>query len=158
MTTMNTTTLSETVRKNARPEIADWLSAFVERHGAFVGSVHLAGLAGEDEIVLVAAHNLPAAVANGAAVVPLGKGLAGATAERQAAIGLTDLQTDTSGVARPAACVSDAKGSLTLPVFAPEDPARLLAVVGLGFEVPRQFTEEGMAAYGADATTVLDVA
>ncbi|MFD3502123.1 GAF domain-containing protein [Streptomyces sp. NPDC058676] len=151
-------TLSETVLKNARPEIAAWLAAFVERHGGFVGSVHLSEPAEDGEIVLVAAHNLPPAVVNGAAVVGIGKGMAGATAERKAPVGITDLQTDTSGVARRPACASQAKGSATLPVFAPDDPTRLLAVVGLGFAEPREFTDEEIAEYGADAATVLEAA
>jgi GAF domain-containing protein len=158
MTTAPTApTLNETVLTNARPDIAAWLAVFVEGHDGFVGSVHLSGLAGEGEIALVAAHNLPPAVVNGAAVVPMGKGMAGAAAERKAPVGITDLQTDTSGVAREEACESRAMGSLTLPVFAPDDPTRLLAVVGLGFAEPRVFTEEEIAAYGVDAATVLTI-
>lgn len=147
--------LSETVLKNARPEVETWLRAFVERHGGFLGSVHLAELADKGEIVLVAAHNLPPSLANAAAVVAIGKGMAGVTAERKAPVGITDLQTDTSGVARPTARVSGSKGSVTVPVFAPDDPTRVAAVVGLAFPEPREFTEEEFARYMADAATVL---
>ncbi|QYX80188.1 GAF domain-containing protein [Streptomyces akebiae] len=151
---MNAVALNETVLKNARPEVETWLAEFVERHGGLVGSVHLFEPAQEGEIVLVAAHNLPAAVVNGAAVVVVGKGMAGVTAERREPIGISDLQTDTSGVARPPARASHAKGSLTLPVFAPDDPTRLVAVVGLGFAEPREFTDEEMTKYGEDAKSV----
>lgn len=153
MTTAST--FNETVLKNIIPEVGSWLSAFVERHAGFVGSVHLSEPAEDGEIVLVATHNLPPAVANGAAVVVIGKGMAGVTAERKAAVNIPDLQTDTSGVARLPARASQAKGSLTLPVFAPDDPTRLLAVVGIGFKEPREFTEEEMASYAAEASTVL---
>ncbi|MEW2400480.1 GAF domain-containing protein [Streptomyces sp. NPDC046862] len=155
---MSTVALNETVLKNTRPEVEQWLSEFVERHSGFVGSVHLAEPAEEGEIVLVAAHNLPPSVVNGAAVVVIGKGMAGVTAERKAPIGITDLQTDNSGVARPPARVSGSKGSVTLPVFAPDDPTRIVAVVGLGFPEPREFTEEEIARYKEDAATVLTAA
>ncbi|MDT0572919.1 hypothetical protein RM704_36595 [Streptomyces sp. DSM 3412] len=41
-----------------------------------------------------------------------------------------------------------------MPVFAPDDPTRLVAVVGLGFAEPREFTDEELAKYGEDARTV----
>ncbi|MDX3645289.1 hypothetical protein, partial [Streptomyces sp. MB09-02B] len=144
---MNAVALNETVLKHSRPEVEAWLAEFVERHGGLVGSVHLCGPAAEGEIVLVAAHNLPPSVVNGAAVVVVGKGMAGVTAERRAPIGISDLQTDTSGVARPPARASQAKGSVTLPVHAPDDPTKLVAVVGLGFAETKEFTDEEIAKY-----------
>ncbi|UUU21966.1 GAF domain-containing protein [Streptomyces sp. DSM 40750] len=155
---MNAVALSETVLENARPEVAEWLAEYVVRHGGLVGSVHLSEPAEEGEIVLVAAYNLPPVVVNGAAVVVVGKGMAGVTAERRAPIGISDLQTDTSGVARPPARASQARGSVTLPVFAPDAPEKLVAVVGLGFAEHREFTDAEIAKLGADATTVLTVA
>ncbi|MPY60689.1 GAF domain-containing protein [Streptomyces spongiae] len=157
MSTTPTTPLNETVLRNARPEIAVWLTAFVERHGGFVGSVHLAGLAEEGEIVLVAAHNLPPAVQNGTSVIPVGKGMAGVAAQRRAPVAITDFRNDTSGVAVPQGRAAGAKGSLTLPVSAPDDDTRPLAVVGLGFEDVREFTGEEIETYRKDAATVLEV-
>ncbi|WP_149827626.1 hypothetical protein [Streptomyces tailanensis] len=84
--------------------------------------------------------------------------MAGVTAERREPIGISDLQTDNSGVARPPARASQAKGSVTLPVFAPDDPTNLVAVVGLGFAEQRESSEEEIATYGKDAKTVLTVA
>ncbi|WP_307674656.1 GAF domain-containing protein [Streptomyces sp. V4I2] len=94
---------------------------------------------------------------NGTAVIPVGKGMAGTAAERRApvAVAVSDFQTDTTGVAVPGGRAARAKGSLTLPVFDPADDTRLLAVVGLGFTETREFTEAEIAAYGADAATVL---
>lgn len=40
---------------------------------------------------------------------------------------------------------------------APDDDTRLLAVVGLGFEDVRQFTDEEIEVYRKDAATVLEV-
>lgn len=155
---MDAVGLNDTVLKNARPEVNKWLAEFVARHDGFVGSVHLSQPAEEGEIVLVAALNLPPAVVNGVAVVVIGKGMAGVTAGRREPIGISDLQTDNSGVARPPARASQAKGSVTLPVFAPDDPTNLVAVVGLGFAEQREFSEEEIAMDGEDAKTVLTVA
>ncbi len=157
--TTTAVTLNETVLKNARPQVVAWLAEFVERNGGFVGSVHLTEPAETDgEIVLVAAHNLPASVQNGTATIPFGKGMAGTAAERRAPVAVPDFQADTTGVAVAGGRVAQSRGSLTLPVHAPDDDTRLVAVVGLGFTEPRDFTEAELAAYGADAATVLAVA
>ncbi|GAB2979158.1 hypothetical protein GCM10023080_050770 [Streptomyces pseudoechinosporeus] len=157
MSSAPSTPLNETVLRNARPEIAAWLTAFVERHGGFVGSVHLAEPAEEGEIVLVAAHNLPPAVQNGTSVIPIGKGMAGTAAQRRAPVAISDFPNDTSGVAVRQGRAAGSKGSLTLPVFAPDDDTRLLAVVGLGFKDVREFADEEIEMYKKSAATVLDV-
>ena len=149
--------LNETVLRNARPDIAAWLSTFVKRQGGSVGSVHLAGLAGEGDIALVAAHNLPPAVQNGTSVIPLGKGMAGTAAQRQEAVAILDFQSDTTGVAVKAGRAAGSRGSLTLPVFAPDDATRVVAVVGLGFAVVREFTDEEIETFNQDAATLLDI-
>ncbi|MGW0713066.1 GAF domain-containing protein [Streptomyces sp. NPDC002643] len=154
---MNADALSETVLKNARPEVEAWLTEFVERNGGFVGSVHLSEPADEGEIVLVASHNLPPSVRNGTATIPLGKGMAGTAAQRREAVAISDFQSDTTGVAVRGGRAAGSKGSLTLPVFDPEDDTRLLAVVGLGFPEQRDFTPADIAKYSADATTVLAI-
>lgn len=152
---MSDVALSETVLKNARPEVEAWLAEFVERNGGFVGSVHLSEPAEEGEIVLVASHNLPVSVRNGTAVIPLGKGMAGTAAQRRAPVAISDFQTDTTGVAVRGGRAAGSQGSLTLPVFEPVDDTRLVAVVGLGFTEQRDFTAEEIAKYAEDATTVL---
>lgn len=148
------TEFSETVLKNTRPEVVAWLTDFVTRHGGFVGSVHLP--AGEGELSLVAAYNLPPGVANGAALVTVGKGMAGVTADRKAPVAITDLQTDTSGVARLPARASQSKGSVTVPVLT-EDGQTVLAIIGMGFEAEREFTPEEIALYTDEAKSVLDI-
>lgn len=152
--TPTTTELSESVRKNARSDIAVWLAAFVERHGGFVGSVHLADSAAAGQIFLTASYNLPASIQNAAAVIPIGKGVAGVAAQRREPVVMADLQTDSSGIARPLARASESTSSVTLPVSSPTDPETLLAVVGLGFEHGREFTDDDIALFMRDATTI----
>lgn len=141
-------------KKNARRDIATWLATFVERHGGFVGSVHLVDSAAAGQIFLVAAYNLHARIQNAAAVVPIGKGVAGVAAERREPVVMVDLQTDTSGIARPLARASESKSSVTLSVSSPTDPETLLAVVGLGFEHSLEFTDDQIALFTQDAATI----
>lgn len=156
--TSSTGTPNETVLKNARPQVASWLAEFVERNGGWCGSVHLADPAGaEREIVLVAAHNLPVSVQNGTATIPFGKGMAGTAAQRREPVVIPDFQSDTTGVAVAGGRPAQARGSLTVPVYAATGDTRLVAVVGLGFTEPRDFTEAEVTAYGTDAATVLTV-
>lgn len=89
-----------------------------------------------------------------ASVVPIGKGVAGVAAQRREPIVMADLQTDTSGVARPLARASESKSSVTLPVSSPTDPETLLAVVGLGFDHGREFTDGDIALFMQDAATI----
>ncbi|WP_200302414.1 GAF domain-containing protein [Streptomyces adelaidensis] len=154
---MTSVALNETVLKNSRREVDEWLAAFVARNGGFVGSVHLSEPAEEGEIVLVGSHNLPPSVRNGTAVIPIGKGMAGTAAQRRAPVVISDFQSDTTGVAVPGGRAVGSVGSLTLPVFDPADDTRLLAVVGLGFPERRDFTDEDLTKYGEDAMTVLTV-
>ncbi|MEU1345174.1 GAF domain-containing protein [Streptomyces sp. NPDC090075] len=151
------TPLNETVIRNARPDIAAWLAAFVERQGGFLGSVHLAGLVRDGEIALVAAHNLPPAVQNGTSVIPFGKGMAGTALQRREAVAIDDFQNDPTGVAVKAGRAAGARGSLTLPVFDPDDGTRVLAVVGLGFDEIRAFTDDEIETFNKDAATILHV-
>ena len=145
-------TPNETVLANARPEIAAWFDGFLARHGGFAGSVHLAR---EGGLVLVAARNLPPAIQNAVAFVTIGKGVAGVAAETKEPVVLRDVQTDDSGVVRPRAKSIGTRGSVCLPVLGAE--REVLAVVGIGFSDERLFTDEEVAAYHADAATVLGV-
>lgn len=144
-------TLSEAVLARARPEILAWLDAFLERNGAFAGCVHLSE---DDGLVLVAARNIPPAIQNTVAFVTIGKGVAGITAERREPVVLRDAQTDDSGVLRPRGKTVGTRGSVSVPVLGAD--GGVLAVVGFGLRDEHLFTDEEVAAYQADANTVLE--
>jgi len=134
----------------SQPVVETWLAGFLARSGAAAGSVYLARSA--DELVLVAACNLPESILAAAAIVPAGKGLAGIAAQRREPVVTTDLQTDDSGCVRPGALASRTRGSVTMPVFA--ESGALAAVVGLGFPDVREFTEAEIAGFLAEAEEV----
>lgn len=87
---------------------------------------------------LIAQHGIPEMLMDKIALIPIGKGIAGAAAERRDAVQLCNLQTDTSGVARPDAKKTQVSGSLAIPVL---DGEKLLGTVGVGMHAPHEFTD-----------------
>jgi signal transduction protein with GAF and PtsI domain len=81
-----------------------------------VGTVHLldptSGL-----LRLRAQRGLPEALLPRVGQIPLGKGLAGLAAERRQPVQVCNLQSDTSGVARPAARETGVEGSIAVPML-----------------------------------------
>ncbi|MEZ5327766.1 MAG: GAF domain-containing protein [Verrucomicrobiales bacterium] len=71
--------------------------------------------------------------------IPIGKGIAGAAAQNRSAVQLCNLQTDTSGVARPDAKKTHVSGSLAVPIL---DGEELRGTLGVGMHDPHEFNEE----------------
>ena len=77
---------------------------------------------------LGAHHNIPPHITAIVATVPIGKGIAGLAAERREPIALCNLQTDTSGQARPAAKSTGMEGSLAVPMLVDDQLRGVLGV------------------------------
>ncbi len=90
------------------------LCATIAHFGCAAGTVHR--LLGGD-LKLVAHANIPPPVVEIIASVPVGKGIAGLAAERREPVTICNLQTDTSGQARPAAKLTGMEGSLAVPML-----------------------------------------
>lgn len=71
--------------------------------------------------------------------IPIGKGMAGIAAERKKPVELCNLQTDGSGVARPAAREAKVEGSIAAPMVMDE---LLFGTLGIAKPVSYDFTEE----------------
>lgn len=71
--------------------------------------------------------------------IPIGKGIAGCAAERADAVQMCNLQTDTSGVARPDAKQTQVEGALAVPVF--DETGKVIGVLGIGKMQPYEFSE-----------------
>ena len=98
----------------------------IAEFGCQAGTVHLMS---EGVLVLAASRNIPEFVLGLVSVVPVGKGIAGLAAERREAVSLCNLQTDTSGQARPNAKATGMEGSVAVPAI---DRAGVLrGVVGI---------------------------
>ncbi len=88
---------------------------------------------------LVAHLGLPPDVVEIVQTVPIGKGIAGLAAERREPISLCNLQTDTSGQARPAAKTTGMEGSVAVPMLMGEN---LRGVFGIARASAHDWTED----------------
>ncbi len=103
----------------------DVLRATLAHFQCAAGTIHLL----KDGALALAAHvNIPPPVVQIVQTVPIGKGIAGLAAERREPISLCNLQTDTSGQARPAAKTTGMEGSVAVPMLHGEE---LRGVVGI---------------------------
>lgn len=71
--------------------------------------------------------------------IPIGKGIAGSAAQRREPVEMCNLQTDTSGVAKPGAKQTQVQGTLAVPVL---DGLRLCGTLGIGKLEPYEFSAE----------------
>lgn len=112
------------------------LEAVVTHFACPVGTVHL--LQKDDGMLhLAAQRGLPPPVLDKVQVIPIGKGMAGIAAERRQPVQVCNLQTDSSGVARPGAKMTQMEGSLAAPML---DGDRLAGVFGIAKPVAYDFT------------------
>ena len=78
---------------------------------------------------LVAHVGLPPHIAEIAGRIPFGKGMAGICAQRREPVTMCNLQTDDSGVARPAARDTRVEGAVVVPLLIDD---RVAATLGVG--------------------------
>ncbi len=87
---------------------------------------------------LLAQRGIPGELMPKITTIPIGKGIAGAAAEKREAVQLCNLQTDDSGVARPDAKKTEVAGSVAIPML---DGDALKGTLGIGKHAPYDFTE-----------------
>jgi len=107
------------------------LRMILGRFKAQIGTIHILQ---DDGMLHLAAHTpgIPEPVLEASRVIPIGKGIAGLAVERKAPINMCNLQTDTSGDARPGAQRTGAMGSLCVPILRGEEAVGALGVATLG--------------------------
>lgn len=108
---------------NAQAVLDETIRAF----GCQAGTVHWLDAQG-GLLKLAASRNIPEPIAHLVATVPVGKGIAGLAAERREPVSICNLQTDTSGQARPAAKTTGMEGSLAVPMLVAGDLRGVLGV------------------------------
>lgn len=87
---------------------------------------------------LRAQQGIPAELLDKIDRIPLGKGIAGAAADKRDAVQMCNLQTDTSGVARPDAKKTQVAGSVAVPILSGDT---LKGTIGIGKHTPYDFTD-----------------
>ncbi len=120
---------------------AKFLTQTIADFGCTTGTLHRLDPA-DRHLKLVAHQGIPEALMPIIQSIPVGKGIAGVAAERKEPVEMCNLQTDTSGVAKPGAKQTQVQGTLAVPVL---DGDRLCGTLGIGKLVPYDFTSEEKA-------------
>ena len=113
----------------ASGDLTTALAATVAHFGCQAGTIHLLR---EGVLKLAAHHNIPPPVVQIIGTVPVGKGIAGLAAERREPVTICNLQTDTSGQARPGAKATGMEGSLAVPMLAGGELRGVLGIAKAG--------------------------
>lgn len=119
----------------------DWQQLLTDIIAAFdcsTGTIHILD-PNTKLLQLQAQQGIPESLLPKLTAIPIGKGMAGIAAERREPVELCNLQTDGSGVARPAAKETKVEGSIAAPLLL---DGELYGVVGIAKPVPYDFTDE----------------
>lgn len=118
----------------------DWqniLTTVVSSYDCTTGTLHF--LDPKTDLLQIEAHiGIPEFLLPKLSTIPIGKGMAGIAAERKKPVEMCNLQTDDSGVARPAAKETKVEGSVAAPLMLNDT---LYGVIGIGKRVPYDFSE-----------------
>ncbi|MBV6499093.1 MAG: hypothetical protein CJBNEKGG_01543 [Prosthecobacter sp.] len=129
---------SPTLQARDESEWNQFLQQVIHEFGCTTGTLHRLDPA-DRHLKLVAAQAIPSQLMPIIQSIPVGKGIAGAAAERQEPVELCNLQTDTSGVAKPGARQTNVQGSLAVPMM---DGSRLCGTLGIGKMTPYEFSPD----------------
>ena len=133
--------------------LAEGLTATIAHFDCQAGTLHLLR---EGVLKLAAHHGIPPHIVSIVETVPVGKGIAGLAAERREPITICNLQTDTSGQARPAARTTGLEGSIAVPML--DAAGELRGVLGIAKAEAHDWTPEETADLQAVATALLPLA
>jgi GAF domain-containing protein len=126
------------------------LSAILGHFGAQIGTIHVLEA---DGMLHLRAHTagLPEPVLAATRVIPIGKGIAGLAVQRKEPVNLCNLQTDTSGAARPGARATGAGGSICVPILRGD---HAVGALGIATVAEREFTADEIASLQDAAGTL----
>jgi putative methionine-R-sulfoxide reductase with GAF domain len=123
------------------------LEAIVRRFAADSGTIHVL----EDGGLVLKAHvGIPPQVVAIVSNVPVGKGMAGLAAERNAPVSSCNIQTDNSGDVRPGARATGLSGAIVVPI---RDAAGVVrGTLGIGVQREYEYTDEETRRLEVEAT------
>ena len=125
-------------------ELPNWqkvLSTILSSFDCTTGTIHF--LEPTTMLLQLQAHQgIPEFLVPKLSTIPIGKGMAGIAAERRQPVEMCNLQTDDSGVARPAAKETKVEGSIAVPMLL---DGILYGTLGVAKPVPYNFKEEEVA-------------
>jgi putative methionine-R-sulfoxide reductase with GAF domain len=139
MTTKKTSRLERILASINQPKI-DWqqlLSEIISSFECTTGTLHF--LDADTALLKLKAHQgIPDFLLPKLSEIPIGKGMAGIAAERREPVEMCNLQTDASGVARPAAKETKVEGSIVVPMLYNDS---LFGTLGIAKTIPYDFTK-----------------
>lgn len=110
----------------------------LEHFGVETGTLHV--LAADGLLHLRAfAGSLPPPVMEAIRAIPVGKGIAGQAVALARPVSICNIQTDSSGVARPGARQTGVQSSLCVPLLVGDKP---VGALGIGTAQERDFTAD----------------
>ena len=86
---------------------------------------------------LVVQVGLPPQLLNLVSIIPVGKGIAGECAQKNLPVTICNLQTDTTGVAQPAAKQTGVGGALCVPIRAGD---KIIGTLGIGTQREHEYS------------------
>jgi putative methionine-R-sulfoxide reductase with GAF domain len=102
------------------------------------GTIHLQD-AEQPLLRLAAEVGLPPQMLAAVQTIPVGKGIAGQTVAQNKPVTICNLQTDTSGVAKPGAKQTGVGGALCVPM---RRDGKIIGTLGIGTARPHEYTLE----------------
>ena len=113
------------------------LELTLARFDCVTGTIH--GLDPKSGLLILLAHRgIPEVIMDKVSRIPIGKGMAGIAAERKQPVQVCNLQTDSSGVAKPGAKETRMEGSVAVPMLVEKNILR--GVLGVAKPVAYEFT------------------
>jgi len=97
---------------------------------------------GEQLLHLTAQVGLPPQMLDVIKTIPVGKGIAGQTAAQNKPVTICNLQTDTTGVAKPGAKQTGVGGALCVPM---QRDGKIVGTLGIGTRRQHEYTSEETA-------------
>src|SRR5690554_6288769 len=122
--------------KSSVPDWQQLLEDIILAFDCSTGTIHTLDQ-GTQLLKLRAQQGIPDFLLPKMSQIPIGKGMAGIAAERREPVEMCNLQTDDSGVARPAARETKVEGSIVVPMIW---NGTLYGTLGVAKPVPYDFT------------------
>lgn len=147
----------EAIYKSLNQQPINWqevLSDIISCFDCTTGTIHFLDK-NTSILKLQAQQGIPAFLIPKIEEIPIGKGMAGIAAERLEPVEICNLQTDDSGVARPAAKETKVEGSIAVPMLL---NGVLYGTFGIAKPVSYDFTKEEISELlelGAEISTLI---
>jgi signal transduction protein with GAF and PtsI domain len=130
------------IKLSDSPTAEEWRAFLLDVLASFqcvTGTLHRLDPA-DNLLKLVTCERIPEVLMGVIQTIPIGKGVAGAAAQRKEPVEICNLQTDTSGVAKPDAKKTQVQGSLAVPVL--DAQGGLHGTLGIGKMEAYEFSDE----------------